>query len=210
MKTVLVTQRVEFLAERNERRDCLDQRWIDLLLKCGLRPWLLPNHLAYCQELLNSADFDGILLTGGNSPVIYGGDAPERDQLEVLLIEYALQHNVPLLGVCRGMQMLQQYFGVSLQEVSNHVANRHLLRITEQSRLDRNLSQLRDVNAYHRFGSFASNAPLNIAAYAEDNVVMAVEHVESPIFGQMWHSERETPFRQEELQVIKTVFGGQW
>ena len=109
MKKVVVTQRVDVTSTYGERRDCLDQRWIELLLSVGLFPVLVPNNLDYVKKLIATEQIDGVLLTGGNSLLNYGGDAPERDEVEKNLLELAILKNIPLLGVCRGMQIIQNY-----------------------------------------------------------------------------------------------------
>ncbi len=105
MRTVLVTQRVEVLADRGERRDALDQHWISLLLAAGLQPVPVPNNRAWVCSHLAEHGMRPLLLTGGNSLEKYGGDAPERDEIERLLLDTALKAGVPVLGVCRGMQL---------------------------------------------------------------------------------------------------------
>ena len=81
MKLVLVSQRVDFLAERGERRDALDQRLANFLAECGLLPIPVPNRREdvrkYFDELPQAA---GVVLSGGNDLNDYGGDAPERDR----------------------------------------------------------------------------------------------------------------------------------
>lgn len=64
----------------------------------------------------------GIVLTGGNSLCKYGGNAPERDENEHTLIDYAVQNNIPLYGLCRGMQVILDYFGIELENVAFHAA----------------------------------------------------------------------------------------
>ena len=206
MKRVLVTQRVDFHTSHGERRDAIDQRWIHLLRDCELWPVLVPNHPEYVQDLVRHESFDGVLLTGGNTLSSYGGDAPERDASETLLLDWALKQHQPVLGVCRGMQLLQSHFGIELESVSGHVRTRHKLTITPGCRLSAQLSELQTVNAFHDFGAKTSRTPLVISARSEDDVVMAVEHQDRPFYGQMWHSERETPFVEEEKNILKSIF----
>ena len=95
---IAVTQRVVIDGKTAERRDALDQRWADFLQVTGFLPLLLPNSLSLAQHLLASVPVSGVLLTGGNSLVTYGGDAPERDQLEFELLNQARQSGWPVLG----------------------------------------------------------------------------------------------------------------
>lgn len=206
MKRIAVTQRVYKNSSNGERRDSLDQRWTDFLMSVDLLPILLPNQLNCAQKILEENQTDGILLTGGNSLVRYGGDAPERDKLEFFLLDWAMRKNIPLLGVCRGMQIIQDNFKNNLEKVSNHVGKRHTLEVKHGCRLSDVVKSLPDVNSYHNFGTREVSGKLVSVATSLDGVVMAVEHNEKQVFGVMWHSEREYPFRDEEKNLFRKVF----
>lgn len=206
MKRIVVTQRVDIIKSFGERRDSVDQRWTDFLLSCEIKPFFLPNNLQFVQTVLDNEKIDGVLLTGGNSLVKYGGDAPERDGIEKFLLQFAIKHRLPLAGVCRGMQVIQDYFGVGLVSVSDHVATRHRLTVAAESRHAALLNDVKQVNAFHRFGAYDSVPNLFISARSTDNIVMAVEHTKYPLFGQMWHSEREYPFSEKEIVLFKKYY----
>jgi putative glutamine amidotransferase len=195
---IALTQRV-VVDERGERRDALDQRWSRMLARVGFLPLLLPNDLEVARELLERLRPRGILLTGGNDLAAYGGDAPERDELELFLVEHALAHRLPLLGVCRGMQVIQHALGVALEPVAGHVAPRQRVAIGGRSRW---------VNSFHRFGARESAPALEVWARADDGVVEAVCHKSAPLVGVMWHPERMAPFAQRDLALLRTHFGG--
>jgi N5-(cytidine 5'-diphosphoramidyl)-L-glutamine hydrolase len=206
MKRIAVTQRVYETSSFGERRDALDQKWIKFLMSIDLLPVLLPNQLDCARKIIKENQIDGVLLTGGNSLVRYGGDAPERDRLESFLLEWAMGENVPLLGVCRGMQIIQENFGNDLEAVSNHVGKRHTLIVKEGCRLSDVVNSLPDVNAYHDFGARKVSGKIISVATSLDGVVMALEHHEKSIFGVMWHSEREDPFREQEKNLFRKIF----
>jgi len=207
MKRIAITQRVELISSYTERRDALDQNWITFLQSINLSPIIVPNNTHYVQELIEKESIEGVLLTGGNSLTRYGGNAPERDEVEKLLISFAYAKNLPLLGICRGMQMIQDFFGNSLYEISGHVATRHSLVIQEGHRLSSILNNYQDVNAFHKYGAFKVNGDLLQVAHSQDGVVMAVEHIEKKIFGVMWHSERESPYKEDDKALFKKIFG---
>ena len=208
MKRIAVTQRVDMISSREERRDALDQRWISFLQTINLLSILVPNNISYVQQLIEEKSIDGILLTGGNSLVKYGGDAPERDEVEKLLIGFAYSKNLPLLGVCRGMQMIQDYFNNSLCEVDGHVAARHSLIVHEGLKMSSVVKRFKDVNAFHEYGTHKVEGDLLKVANSHDNVVMAIEHKEKYIFGVMWHSERELSCNKNDQYMFKEIFWG--
>ncbi len=190
--------RVDSYASRNEKRDAIDQRWFSLLAACDLSPLLLPNHLSSVTSILNQNNIHGVILTGGNTPSTIGGDAFERDRVETALIEWALATHHPLLGVCRGMQMIQLFFGSTLEEIEGHVAQNHMIE---------GVLGKRKVNSFHGYGCKDQKNPyLSTIAYAEDGVIEAVAHKTKNIKGIMWHPERMDSFDVEDISLIKGLF----
>lgn len=122
MNTIFVTQRVDILQGRNETRDSLDQKWVLLLMHCGLLPILIPNNVQAAEALYKTISPSGLLLTGGNSLATYGGDAPLRDATEKRLLDIFITAQKPVLGVCRGMQVIQDKYGQALTPITGHIA----------------------------------------------------------------------------------------
>ncbi len=180
-----------------ERRDCLDQAWTRFLTACGLVPILVPNVLDAALSLCQEAGVGGLLLTGGNDLAVLGGDAPERDAVENALLDWAERRKLPVLGVCRGMQVIQQRFAIPLRRVEGHVAQRQVIRIDGEPR---------EVNSFHRFAAFDSRPPLNVWAVASDGAVKAIRHGVQPITGIMWHPERLVPFSPADMALFREVF----
>ncbi len=197
MKFVAVSQRV--VLEKNERRDALDIRWSAFLERCGFLPLLIPNRPSLVAPLLKNSGCRAVVLTGGNDLAAYGGDSPERDATETLLLEFALKRRIPCLGVCRGMQLIQHYYGVPLTRVKGHVTSRQRIRIKGRPGL---------VNSYHCWGAFGTKEPLDVWAVADDGVVKAVRHRRKLIEGIMWHPERFDPFRKQDLRNIAGFLNG--
>ncbi len=193
MKLIGITQRVEIISENKERRDALDQRWASFLIECGYVIYPIPN----CVEMLPAVllmPLHGVILTGGNTLNI---DAPERDVVENALLKHSIDHALPLLGVCRGMQMILNHFGSVLKQVSGHVGYSHLISLEDRSV---------EVNSYHNYGVYEVNPPLKIIGKAEDGVIEAIEHAYLPIKGVMWHPERHQPFTLSDKNMITHLF----
>jgi putative glutamine amidotransferase len=197
MKLVAVTQRVSVIPAYGERRDCLDQAWTKFLAACGLLPVLLPNVNEPAIALCEGTGVAGLVLTGGNDLAECGGDAPERDALEFALLDWAERRGLPVLGVCRGMQVVQRRFAIGLHRVEGHVAERQIIRIEGEPR---------EVNSLHHFASCESRPPLDVWAVAEDGVVKAIRHSTQPITGIMWHPERRSPFSPADVELFQRVF----
>ena len=197
-KTVIYTQRMEFVEDYGERRDCADQNIPHFLEECGYLPIPVPNVLAQLEEWVERIEPVGILLTGGNSLVKYGGNAPERDKTDQALIDMGIKKGIPIYGFCRGMQSILEYFGCELVQVQKHVALRHPVDgIWGQA----------VVNSYHNQGCFQVKEPLIVTQKAEDGVIEAVECQKFRLVASMWHPEREYPFSSADMVRIQRLFG---
>ncbi len=198
MRLIAVTQRVDRFPSYGEQRDALDESWTRFLIACECVPVPVPNHLEAAKMLLENIQIDGILLTGGNSLVRYGGDAPQRDETERYLIGYAMEKDIPLVGICRGMQVIQDYFGVALNKVEEHVAVRHEVLLEGEWVMK---------NSYHTYAACTSTEELAVVAKAADGAIEGVRHRKHRIYAMMWHPERNNPFEKKDMEFFKKVFG---
>lgn len=197
MKLIGVTMRVDVHPDYGERRDALDQQWLVFFKACGLTPIFIPNSVELISNYIESIPFYGFVLTGGNSPVKYGGDAPERDEIDQYLIDWSIKNNKPVLGVCRGMQSIQLAYGHSLVQVNDHVIKQQKIMINDQPNI---------VNSYHNLATKNCRLPLKTWAISEDGVIKAVKHQNEEVYGIMWHPERNHPFVQQDIELFKEVF----
>lgn len=197
-KIVLYTQRVEIMESYGERRDCADQNIPRFIEACGYLPIPVSNVPGIAGKMAEQMQPVGIVLTGGNSLVKYGGDAPERDEVEKELLILSLRYHIPVYGFCRGMQVILDYFGCELEQVRGHVAVRH--------KIFGALGVL-EVNSFHNQACYKVKDPLEVLAQTQDGVIEAVRHKEKRILGTMWHPEREKPFPILDIQQIQELFG---
>jgi putative glutamine amidotransferase len=205
MRRIGLTQRVDVIKDYNECRGSLDQRWHELLLMMDILPVPLPNiDSCYVQDLVDDSNLDGVILTGGNSLAFLNPDSddasPIRDKFELALIAHCIKHNLPILGVCRGMQIINYFFAGSLKPISGHVNIRHKLRVNQQ----RILFPV-EVNSFHAYSITEDNLGNDLNALALDNEgnVEAFEHASLRISGMMWHPEREISYRKHDINFIK-------
>jgi putative glutamine amidotransferase len=184
--------------EFGERRNALDVRWPEFLAACGLTGVPLPNDPELALDTVTAVDAAGIVLTGGDDLVAYGGMFPERDGAELRLLDWALRHDRPLWGVCRGMQLIVHAFGGALEPVTGHVATRHPVQVDGRER---------EVNSYHRLAPRSVPEPLVVTATCGD-VVEGVRHRDAAVRGVLWHAEREPVFAAEDVSAVRDFFGG--
>lgn len=200
MKKIIYTQRVEVIESYKERRDCADQKIAKFIKACGYMPIAVNNIPGNVYLLVDEIRPNGIILTGGNDLVKYGGNAPERDETEKKLLEYGLENDIPVYGFCRGMLFIADYFGLELTRVTGHVAVRHKLAGHEQF-------AERIVNSFHHFAVATDNEVFKAVAWSEDGIIEAMKHVNKQIYATMWHPERELPFLKKDIEHMYKIFG---
>ena len=185
---------------RDEVRDALDVRLSALLWELGFLPMLMTSGISDHEEYIQMLMPNAVVLTGGNNI----GQAPERDQLETALLIYAAEYRLPVLGICRGMQMINHHQGGKLRSVSGHVAVRHRVNGPLVG------SRGRELNSYHEQGLLDTDLGdhLQAVAWCDDGVVEALRHDEWPWLGIMWHPERDFPVSESDQQLIRRHLKG--
>ncbi|TXS28867.1 gamma-glutamyl-gamma-aminobutyrate hydrolase family protein [Streptomyces sp. ms191] len=181
----------------------------------GLAAMLPPGDPATAAEVV--ARLDGVVVAGGADvePVRYGA-APDprtgpparaRDAWELALIEAALASGTPLLGICRGMQLLNVALGGTLiQHLDGHVEavgviGRHTVKPVPGTLYASLAPELAEVPTYHHQAVDRLGRGLVPSAYAEDGTVEAVELAEPAwALGVQWHPEMG-----EDLRVMEGV-----
>jgi gamma-glutamyl-gamma-aminobutyrate hydrolase PuuD len=205
MLRVGLTQRVDHIEGYGENRDCLDQQWYEFLIKLGFLPIPLPNlKQNYVSNLLDELSLNAIVFTGGNSLSFVENDAKDvselRDYFETKLFKEAKKRNISILGICRGMQIINVILGGGLSKVANHVATKHNLNSLIHSEAFE-----KKVNSYHKWGISNNDlaSELNPIAVDEQGNIEAFINSTKSILGIMWHPEREQPFSQKDINLIK-------
>lgn len=159
---------------------------------------------------------DGVIFAGGNDfdPALYGSDAydlvesysTDQDRSNLELLGIAIEENKPILGICRGMQLINIYYGGSLYEdlpsqFSNSVSHRygpdgfayHNVNFKEISRLYEKLGgeKSRQVNSMHHEGIRNLADGLMVTAISDDGLIEAIEnpYYNNFMMGVQWHPE---------------------
>lgn len=198
---VAVSQRVDFIVARNEWRDALDQHLVEWLHEVGALVFPVPNGLLSIgglQPWLDAVSPQAIVLSGGNNI----GENSARDRTEAALLDHAASFGLPLLGICRGMQMMGYYAGAALEQVSGHTGTRHLLLPISGAELPL------EVNSYHDW--CLANCPDDYTALAKshDGSLEAIRHRHRSWEGWMWHPEREATFDPDTIARARNIFYG--
>ncbi len=207
MKRIALTQRLLLNQNYFEEREALDIKWGALFKKLNFLPIILPIQFDY-KKYFNSIKIDGIILSGGNDLNIIHKNSLSfrRDRFEKKIINYAIKKNIPVFGMCRGMEIIADYFGANFKKVKGQVGIRHKLKVNKNSKYFKELKKISSVNSFHNYA--IDNLPKNliISATNEKGMIKAMEHDRYKIFGQMWHSERENLFDKNQINLIKKFF----
>ena len=87
----------------------------------------------------------------------------------------AIKEKLPTLGVCRGMQSIQNYFGNDIIKIKNHVKKTHILNIVGNSRIEKLLKKYNKVNSFHEYGSNKTSKDIVALAKSDDDIVEAIK-----------------------------------
>ena len=197
-----LTQRVDDILDHAETRDALDQRWAALLEALGFAPVPLCNVIQRTADYLDALDLGGVIVTGGNDVVLQpAGELPPRDRFEYGVLAYCRDRQIPVLGVCRGMQVMNVFFKGSLSRIAGHVATRHPVTVGAEQR---------SVNSFHNFAIHPEDLGQNLSPLAtcDDGSIEAFRHQHAPFCATMWHPEREEPAQAADVLLIRGLFNG--
>lgn len=199
----------------NESKYVLNHNNVQAVLRAGGLPVVLPIGIEQDVQQLSTM-LDGLLLTGGGDidPMLFGeephkhlGDvSPSRDSIEMALVQEMLKKNKPILGVCRGLQIINIALGGNMyQDIYSQLdvsllqhaqkAHRfhqsHFVQVKEGSLLESiTKSDQIKVNSYHHQAVKDVPLPLIISGVSSDGIIEAIESTEHIfVLGVQWHPE---------------------
>lgn len=200
-----ISSRIINAKNYDEKRDAISHDWPQLLEKIESNIIFIPNTLTNVENFLNDIGVNGLILSGGDNI----GDDKERDDTEIKILNFAIKNKIPLLGVCRGMQVINKFFSGSIEKNndSSHVGNSHLISLVNDNIISSLKKNSLKVNSFHNNIITNSNLGKNIEAFAitdNDKTVEGFFHTSLPIVGVMWHPERD--FNNENQLILKYIF----
>lgn len=190
--------------DRGEVRDSIDRRWWSFM--AAARPGTvcvaLPNSLTVTQHAMRVIPISALILTGGDD---IGVDAA-RDRTEAALLREAFDRSIPVIGICRGLQVIQSLLGgrVGVCDERVHRVAHHRVRVVgAPDSLARRVAPGFHVNSYHRRAVSQADLanPLVPLAVSEDGVIEAAYSTVPRVLAVQWHPER-----YEQLRPVDLVF----
>ena len=192
----------------------LPNAYVHAVEKAGGVPVVIPVNTNKENIKYQIAAMDGILISGGEdvNPIVYkeepsrelGYVHPTIDEFDIEAIKIALELKKPILGICRGLQILNVALGGSLyqdlkyikgsyikhsQEAKTYTGT-HYINIKESSILYNIIKEKTLVNSYHHQSIKTLGSNLKVIAYSSDGVIEAIQKEnEKFVVGVQWHPE---------------------
>lgn len=159
-------------------------------------------------DVKESLACDGLLLPGGGDidpkywgEEINGSEAPDKelDEKQLAILDACVSEKKPIFGICRGMQMINIYFGGSLiqdligRDLHIQKDNQdqiHLAIAKSKTLMHTIYGEQFFINSAHHQGIARLGEGLEASVLSEDGVTEAIEHKSLPIFGVQFHPER--------------------
>jgi putative glutamine amidotransferase len=207
---ILITQR-HSVNKHGDWIDSLENKYIEFFGTFGINLIPVPNISKNIDKFVKTMNIHGVVLSGGGDvdPELFGGSAKgcaiskERDKCESKLLEAAVSMNIPVFGICRGMQYINVHFGGKLLnnissidiEGKHKIAGSHSVRIIADGlefSLGNNVGF--QTNSYHEHGLIKKGLGEDIrpfAVYDDLGLIEGIYHSRYPIAGVQWHPERD-------------------
>ena len=205
LKRIGISSRIMNIEKFDEKRDAISHDWIDFLQKLEILPIIIPNKIKDVDKYISTLNLDGIILSGGDNI----GEFPERDKTEIRIIDYSTRNNIPILGVCRGMQLINEFFnGKNVKSDNlNHVGKYHNVKVKNLNFKDILGEELK-VNSFHNNLIKKEDVGQELEIFAEseeDSTIEGYFHKRYPIIGVMWHPERDQD-QEYQSKIINILY----
>ncbi|ASG31661.1 gamma-glutamyl-gamma-aminobutyrate hydrolase [Fusobacterium animalis] len=196
------------------KRAYVNKDYVDAVIRAGGVPLIIPFSTDKEVIISQAQLIDGLILSGGHdiSPYNYGQEPsqkigetfPERDTYEMILLEESKKRDIPILGICRGFQLINVAAGGTLyqdlslipgnilkhDQVSNPTLKTHKVEIKENSVISSIFGKETMVNSFHHQVIDKVANDFIVVAKASDGVVEAIEHKTYKfLVAVQWHPE---------------------
>lgn len=192
----------------SEMRDCLAQSWQPFLRAAlpGEVVLPLPNMGRHIEAMLPQMPISGFILSGGDDWGVF----PQRDETEAAIFAFAQSRSLPILGVCRGAQVINLLLGGSLSPgcALAHRGTRHGICFQNEALTCVHTPKCAEVNSFHNNCIFEHDLAQGIKAWGicEDGSIEAFSGAGGLCAGIIWHPEREVRPDPVDMEIFAKHF----
>ena len=212
--------------EKDQLRKYMQSKYTAALHRAGAKAvWINTDDLD--KAIAEMLQCDGLLLSGGEDmdPKYYGqaptekcGEiVPRRDEVEMKMLEAFFATGKPILGICRGEQLMNVYFGGALhQDIVDISKCRHndyphknlgchIVSLTGGTKLARIMrKQTLRVNSLHHQAAATVGKDIIISAVSADGIIEGIEHATHPFcVGVQWHPEHMVRYCKQQRRIFE-------
>ena len=219
------------LSEDSIEKAFVNRTYVDSVVRAGGVPFVMP--ICKDENIIKKMieNVDGVIMTGGvdihpfrfneePNPKI-GEISKERDDFDFLIMKHAFEKNKPIFGICRGIQLINVFFGGTLIQDINSQKNTkilhsqtaprdvatHKIKIKKDSVIFDIFGKSAEVNSFHHQAIGKLSKDFKITSAANDGIIESIEFKKKDrfILGVQWHPECMTE-KDEKMQNIFSMF----
>ena len=219
------------LSEGSIEKAFVNRTYVDSVVRAGGVPFVMP--ICKDENIIKKmiGNVDGVIMTGGvdihpfrfneePNPKI-GEISKERDDFDFLIMKHAFEKNKPIFGICRGIQLINVFFGGTLIQDINSQKNTnilhsqtaprdvatHKIKIKKDSVIFDIFGKSAEVNSFHHQAVGKLSKDFKITSAANDGIIESIEYKKKDrfILGVQWHPECMTE-KEEKMQNIFSMF----
>ena len=204
----------------DEKQHYLNRVYVDAIMCADGIPLVLPANLHIAQAL---DIIDGLLLSGGGDIDGSFFDQPthematdiwpERDKAEIAAAQMAFARNIPILGICRGLQILNVALGGDIiQHIEGHKQSQPRNDVTHSVKISGQLAEIMGtneimVNSIHHQAAGEHSSPLQVCGVSPDGIIEALCAPHKPfVLAVQWHPE-ELLHMHEHFRIFDAFVG---
>ena len=202
MKNILITQSVSFTKNQGFSF-FLSNNWYDYAKKINVN--LIPYDYNFSKKQIKRCNLNGVIFSGGNDLHKKRKKKENlfRDYNETKLLKYLIKKKYPIIGICRGFQLIANLYNSKIIKINNHVKVNHSLIINNSNFIK---TKILKTNSFHNYCVRKLPNRFNIISRCCDGTIEIAENVNNNLLCMMFHPERKNISQNQINKFIKKFF----